>query len=134
MIHWSRKPFGLRRVVDWGTGGVMILAVGSLLAGAGCLAWQIGRAFWQGHPVAALLDPILLLVVLAELLHTLALTLKTHHLPFRPVMAVVFMALVRHAVVLVTTGPFASADGVLTLLALAGFSVLLSRLPAQDAD
>ena len=73
-------------------------------------------------------------MVLAELLHTLSLTIRTHHLPLRPLLALVFMALVRHAVVLTAAPSLATANTAATFVLLVGLGLLLAKMPGRDAD
>jgi uncharacterized membrane protein (DUF373 family) len=99
------------RLLTWGTDALYILAI------------------------LAVLDPILLLIMLAELLHTLTLTIQTHHLPLKPLLALVWIALIRHGVVLAAlAASLATANAAATLAGIVILSAALAFLPAQDAD
>lgn len=141
MTRWSTSAAPVRhtidRLVEWGAGALYLLTVLLVLGVSGRLAAHLIPALARARSSVALmglLDPILLLMMLAELLHTVALTLKTHHLPLRPLMALVFMAVLRHTVVLTSTGSLASVDAAMSLGGLVALSLLLWRLPNHDAD
>lgn len=128
----------ITRLVEWGAGAVYLMTVLFVLALAGLLANQLIHQLLRAHTTQALiglLDPLLILMMLAELLHTIALVIRTHHLPLKPLLALVFMAVLRHGVVLASTAPLASWDAAATLIGLIVLSLILVNLPAQqDAD
>ena len=84
--------------------------------------------------ILTLLDPVMFLMMLAELLHTLALAIRTHHLPLRPLLTVIFMAVIRHAMVLASTSSLATADAAATAVGIVLLIGLLLKIPNHDAD
>ncbi len=130
-LHRARHS--LDQAIEWAASSLYALAVfgGLALAGRAAL-YVVVRVLWMPYPhVLSLLDPVLFLMVLAELLHTLCLTIRTHHLPLRPLLALVFMALVRHAIVLTVGSSLATPDAAATMVGLVILVVLLGRLPAR---
>lgn len=128
---------GINRLVEWAVGALYLLTVLFVLALAGKMALAVlHRLMLAATPAAIirLLDPLLVLMMLAELLHTVALVLQTHHLPLRPLLALVFMAVLRHAVVLASTMTLASVNAAATLAGLVILTVLLLNIPSHDAD
>ncbi|WP_053958116.1 phosphate-starvation-inducible PsiE family protein [Sulfobacillus thermosulfidooxidans] len=87
-----------------------------------------------GHLIG-LLDPLLFLLMLGELVHTLHLALQTHHLPLKPFIALLWLAVIRRLLVVITT---ATSWNLTTLgLLVAGLlilSAMLVLLPNQSAD
>ncbi|PSR29378.1 MAG: hypothetical protein C7B43_08535 [Sulfobacillus benefaciens] len=127
----------VQRVIKWSADGLYLLTVMSVLALAVRVVTVIAHKIMATHPYPAVLsslDPILTLLMLAELLHTVVLTFKTRHLPVKPLLALVWIALLRHGVVLATTTSLASANAVVTLVSVVILSVVLVYLPAHDAD
>ena len=85
----------VNRITSWAVDGVYLLTVVCVLALAVRVVASIVRILWHAPSYAAILavlDPLLFLLMLAELLHTIALALQTHHLPLRPLLALVLMA------------------------------------------
>lgn len=139
----ARMMLGLKRIrtphrlIESGVSALYLLTVLFVLAFAVVLARHLVQGLFRvGDPRAllTLMDPLLMLMMLAELLHTIALTLRTRHLPLRPLLALVFIAVLRHAVVLASTASIASIDAGATLTGLIVLSLLLVNLPAHDLD
>ncbi len=127
----------VNHLIDWGADGLYLLTVLCVLALSFRIVSNIIRILWRDPSymeILSVLDPLLLLLMLAELLHTVALTLRTHHLPLRPLMALAFMAVLRHGVVLASTVSLASWNACATLLGLLALGTLLARLPAHNED
>lgn len=131
-LHRARHS--LDQVIEWIASALYALAVLAALALATRTAIYFAfRVLGAGYPqILLLLDPVLFLMMLAELLHTLSMAIRTHHLPLRPLVALVFMALVRHAVVLTAASSLATPDAAATMVGLVILVVLLGRLPARD--
>lgn len=117
--------------------------LGLVLIGTGLLAATIllllVRSLWTGPwsyaHLLTLLDPVLLLLMLAELLHSVSLALSTHHLPLKPFLALLWLATVRRLLVLITTAstfPLATIGPLFVGLLI--LSAVLVLLPAQSAD
>ena len=137
----SSSPSGLHNILNhllpWSIASLYIAAVLGVLA----LAWQTVHTIVSlfiaadSYPaILQLLDPILLLLLLAELLNTLTITLQSHHLPLRPLVALIFVALLRHGVILISTTTLATSNALATLIGIIVFAVLLQKLPARDID
>ena len=127
------------RLLQWSTDALYGLGVLGILAMAGHVGGVIVHLLWEQSPsysqLLTALDPLLLLVMLAELVHTMTLAIQTHHLPLKPVLALLWLALVRHGVVLATTAAsLATANAGATLGGIVMLSILLAFLPTQDAD
>ena len=127
------------RLLQWSTDALYGLGVLSILAVAVHVVAVIVHLLWMRSPSYAqlltALDPILLLVMLAELVHTMTLAIQTHHLPLKPVLALLWLALVRHGVVMAATvSSLATANAGSTLGGIVVLSVLLAFLPTHDAD
>ncbi|NMP25027.1 phosphate-starvation-inducible PsiE family protein [Sulfobacillus harzensis] len=91
----TRIRHTINRLIEWGVSTLYLLTVLFVLAFAAVLARHLMQGLFRaGDPRALLrlLDPLLMLMMLAELLHTIALTLRTRHLPLRPLLALVFIA------------------------------------------
>ncbi|WP_053959534.1 phosphate-starvation-inducible PsiE family protein [Sulfobacillus thermosulfidooxidans] len=127
----------VNRLIIWGADGVYFLTVLCVLALSIRVVAGITKILWFAPSYAAMLsalDPLLLLLMLAELLHTVALTLQNHHLPLRPLLALIFIAVLRHGVVLASTMSLASWNAGATLLGILALSFLLAQIPPQNAD
>ncbi len=127
----------LDNLIEWSAASLYLIAVLFVIALAiRTVGWMISHLVlsWSYSGVLTLLDPLLFLLMLAELLHTLAITLKTHHLPLRPLLALIFMALLRHGVVLASTTHLNTGNAFATLIGLLIFTVLLEKVPSHDAD
>lgn len=127
----------VNRITSWAVDGVYLLTVVCVLALAVRVVASIVRILWHAPSYAAILavlDPLLFLLMLAELLHTIALALQTHHLPLRPLLALVLMAVLRHGVVLASTSALDTWNAGATLFGLFALSGLLARISAHDAD
>ncbi|PSR25545.1 MAG: hypothetical protein C7B43_16700 [Sulfobacillus benefaciens] len=126
------------RLLQWSTDALYGLGVLSILGVAVHVMAVIGGLLIRPISYTALLtvlDPVLLLVMLAELLHTMTLAIQTHHLPLKPVLALLWLALVRHGVVMAATASsLATATAGATLGGVVVLSGLLALLPAHDAD
>jgi hypothetical protein len=125
MLHWSTDAL-------YGLGLLGILGV------AAHIVWLLIRLLGHSVSYATLLtalDPLMLLLMLAELLHIMTLAIHTHHLPLKPVLALIWLAFVRHGVVLATTAsPLATANAAATFGGVVLFTVLLAWLHVTNAD
>lgn len=115
-----------------------LVLIGTWLLG-GTVLVLIGRDLWHGPwtyaHVLTLLDPLLLLLMLAELLHSLSLALSTHHLPLKPFLALLWLAAVRRLLVVITTAttfPLVTIGPLFVGLLI--LSAVLVLLPAQSTD
>ncbi len=133
----SNASHVLDTLIEWGASllyGLSVLFVFGLAIRATAYLGDhlVNAETYSG--ILTLLDPVMFLMMLAELLHTLALTIRTHHLPLRPLLALIFMALVRHAVVLASTASLATMGAAATALGIVLLTVLLIKIPSHDAD
>ena len=123
----------ISRILIWGIDILYLLAVLSIFLLAGHVTDTVAQRLRLSHqsPYAVLLtvlDPILLLMMLAELLHTIGSAVETHRIPHRQLMALLWMALLRHAVVMTQTAPsLATPNAAATLAGLIVLGIWLGR-------
>ncbi len=137
MPHLNTLRKAITRLVEWGAGALYLLTMLFVLVLAGLLAKGVILHLVRATSYASLvslLNPVLTIMMLAELLHTIAWAIRTHHLPLRPLLALVFIAILRHAVVMASTTRLDSRDALATLIGLVVLSLLLAKTPARDAD
>ena len=137
MPHLNTLRHTITRLVEWGAGTLYLLTMLFVLALAVLLAKNLIHHLVNAASYSSLvnlLNPVLTIMMLAELLHTIAWAIRTHHLPLRPLLALVFIAVLRHAVVMASTTRLDSRDALATLIGLVVLSILLAKVPAQDAD
>ncbi|MCL5116335.1 MAG: phosphate-starvation-inducible PsiE family protein [Firmicutes bacterium] len=137
MLHLNSLRSTITRLVEWGAGGLYLLTMLFVLVVAALLAKDLILHLLRATSYASLvslLNPLLTIMMLAELLHTIALAIRTHHLPLRPLLALVFIAILRHAVVMASTTRLDTRDALATLIGLVVLSILMVKMPAQDAD
>ncbi|WP_020374201.1 phosphate-starvation-inducible PsiE family protein [Sulfobacillus thermosulfidooxidans] len=99
------RPLVLRMLL-WGIDMLYLLAVFSVLWLAIHVISTLAQRLMAPSPYGVLLtvlDPILLMMMLAELLHTIVVAFGTHRLPRQQLLALLWMALLRHAVVMTQT-------------------------------
>ncbi|MCL4493484.1 MAG: phosphate-starvation-inducible PsiE family protein [Firmicutes bacterium] len=138
----SRSPVHpwISRILIWGIDILYLLAVLSIFLLAGHVVAAIALRLSLSHRstytvLLTALDPILLLVMLAELLHTIAVATQTHRLPKEQLMALLWMALLRHAVVLTQTAPsLATPNAAATLGGLIVLTTLLGKRRRHGGD
>lgn len=143
MAHDSWAPVSPARpwilhLLHWSTDALYGLGILGILGVAVHIVWLLIRLLEHSVSYATLLtalDPLMLLLMLAELLHIMALAIQTHHLPLKPVLALIWLAFARHGVVLATTASsLATANTAATFGGVVLFTMLLAWLHATDAD
>ena len=137
MPHLNTLRKTITRLVEWGAGALYLLTMLFVLVLAALLTKDLIQHLVHATSYASLvslLNPMLTIMMLAELLHTIAWAIRTHHLPLRPLLALVFIAILRHAVVMASTSSLDSRDALATLIGLVALSILLAKMPAQDVD
>lgn len=137
MLEGSPMRPLVNRLTRWGVDAVYLLTVIAVLALAGRVVYSIIEILWHAPSYSAIvdvLDPLLFLLMLAELLHTILMALQTHHLPLRPLLALVLMAVLRHGVVLASTSALDTWNAAATLGGLFALTGLLAKLSSHNAD
>lgn len=122
------------RILLWGIDMLYLLAVLSVLWLAihviSTVAQRLSMAPSPYDVLLTVLDPILLMMMLAELLHTIVVAFGTHRLPRQQLLALLWMALLRHAVVMTQTSlSIATPNAAATLSGLIILSMFLSDGP-----
>ena len=124
----------------------MSVVVGVLLAGLAVVVLVLGvvdffRDVTSGSPVETavvnLLNRVLLVLILVEIMHTVVLSLRAHHLVTQPLLAVGLVAVIRKILfVLSSEEPVSTAELALLIAMIAVFVaalILVSRYDPTDA-
>ncbi len=121
------------RILIWGIDilyftailGIFLLAIHVI----GTVFYHLSLSHQSTYAILlTVLNPILLLIMLAELLYTIASAIETHMVPLRQLIALLWMALVRHAVIMTQTAPsLATPNAAATLAGLMVLSLWLGK-------
>jgi uncharacterized membrane protein (DUF373 family) len=128
------------------TQDLVSIVVGVLLAGLAVVVLMLGvvdffRDVASGSPVETavinLLNRVLLVLILVEIMHTVVLSLRAHHLVTQPLLAVGLVAVIRKILfVLSSEEPVSTAELALLIAMIAVFVaalILVSRYDRTDA-
>jgi uncharacterized membrane protein (DUF373 family) len=144
----KEHPRGVARII-WvleHTQDLVSIVVGVLLAGLAVVVLVLGavdfvREVAAGQPVETavinLLNRVLLVLILVEIMHTVVLSLRAHHLVTQPLLAVGLVAVIRKILfVLSSEEPVSTAVLALLIAMIAVFVaalILVSRYDRTDA-
>jgi uncharacterized membrane protein (DUF373 family) len=144
----KEHPRGVARTI-WvleHTQDLVSIVVGVLLAGLAVVVLVLGvvdffRDVTSGSPVETavinLLNRVLLVLILVEIMHTVVLSLRAHHLVTQPLLAVGLVAVIRKILfVLSSEEPVSTAELALLIAMIAVFVaalILVSRYDRTDA-
>lgn len=143
----KEHPRGVARTI-WvleHTQDLVSIVVGVLLAGLAVVVLVLGvvdffRDVASGSPVETavnLLNRVLLVLILVEIMHTVVLSLRAHHLVTQPLLAVGLVAVIRKILfVLSSEEPVSTAELALLIAMIAVFVaalILVSRYDRTDA-
>jgi uncharacterized membrane protein (DUF373 family) len=144
----KEHPQGVARTI-WvleHTQDLVSIVVGVLLAGLAVVVLVLGvvdffRDVTSGSPVETavinLLNRVLLVLILVEIMHTVVLSLRAHHLVTQPLLAVGLVAVIRKILfVLSSEEPVSTAELALLIAMIAVFVaalILVSRYDRTDA-
>jgi uncharacterized membrane protein (DUF373 family) len=144
----KEHPRGVARTI-WvleHTQDLVSVVVGVLLAGLAVVVLVLGvvdffRHVASGSPVETavinLLNQVLLVLILVEIMHTVVLSLRAHHLVTQPLLAVGLVAVIRKILfVLSSEEPVSTAELALLIALIAVFVaalILVSRYDRTDA-
>jgi uncharacterized membrane protein (DUF373 family) len=121
------------------------VVVGVLLAGLAAVVLVLGvvdffREILNGPvetAVVNLLNRVLLVLILVEIMHTVVLSLRAHHLVAQPLLAVGLVAVIRKILFVLSSAESASTSELALLIAMIGVFVaaliLVSRYDRNDA-
>lgn len=83
----------------------------------------------------AVLNPVLYLVMLAELVHILLLSIKTHHITIKPMLALIWIALIRHTLVNISIeGSVYNWDVAVSIVWILILTIAIVHVPDQNSD
>jgi uncharacterized membrane protein (DUF373 family) len=144
----KEHPRGVARTIGVleHTQDLVSIVVGVLLAGLAVVVLMLGvvdffRDVASGSPVETavinLLNRVLLVLILVEIMHTVVLSLRAHHLVTQPLLAVGLVAVIRKILfVLSSEEPVSTAELALLIAMIAVFVaalILVSRYDRTDA-
>ncbi len=148
MSQDKERPRGLARII-WTLEhaqdavsvivGVMLVALAVVVLVLGVVDFFRDIDHWPVEiAVVNLLNRILLVLILVEIMHTVVLSLRAHHLVAQPLLAVGLVAVIRKILfVLSSEEPVSSTELALLIAMIAVFVaalILVSRFDPADAD
>jgi uncharacterized membrane protein (DUF373 family) len=85
--------------------GIMLIVLAGVLLVSGIVGFASGSSGPVSLAAPGLIDRILLVLILVEIVHTVVLSLRTHHLAARPFIVVGLVAVIRRILFVLTPTP-----------------------------